>query len=411
MHKSGIRILNAYFFFWYLIPVTLAIFYPSNLSAEYRYGVDLLQLMPIILIFYSFYFVSITIQNSYLLFEDFYLNDKNIIDNIIFQSLKTIIFLLLAFMFLNVAGSSYRQQISVSSLGSLGFIFLTVNCWLKTEVIFDFLRTLHGKVSSKRLNILKIFGVLIPLIMFVNHAFDVFFIFAGIVAYFNFKNLNEIFKRNVLISFFLYFPLLIIAIFLVLLIGFGNKIGYEFFFQSIQEIDYWKTIFDYLIWRISIALAAIQSTVEVFYLQPNDFDVLKINFNNSLLRLSTILQINFDINEINTINRLNFINLFSDNSNLSSGTSPGLIAGLMMTANPIFIIAYIIFSSFVLNMFAIFINKEFNIFVPFILMIFFHFIFDNPLGLFVIPEVSFLYLVFFLFFYLCYVSKNKVIKI
>ena len=204
----------------------------------------------------------------------------------------------------------------------------------------------------------------------------------------------------------IYLPFSLVVIFLVLFVGFGNKVGYDFFLQNITNPEYILYVFQYIVWRISISIAAIQSTLEVFYMQAAAFDVLEINFRNSLSRLSTLFQINYDRHEVGTINRLNFMHLFSDNSSLISGTSPGLIAGLMLTQNPFLIIFYIFFSTFILNMFGVFIPKGSNFISPFILMTFFAFIFDNPLGLFVFPEVSSISLVLFLFFYLCYVHRK-----
>jgi hypothetical protein len=165
---------------------------------------------------------------------------------------------------------------------------------------------------------------------------------------------------------------------------------------------------EYIIWRLSIYFVSIQSV----------FDSLNAGIFDSYLSFKTSLELSFDRlgalmdlsvyqNEVRTIERLNFLYLFPQNDNYISGTSPGLVAGLLISGSAIFSIIYVLFSSVVISLLTMTLKNKITIFSSAMIMLYFLFLFDNPMKFLVFPEVELTQLLLFLLFFSFYFKIRK----
>lgn len=408
--KNTFLIVLIYALIFYALPTVLYVNFPLIFEREFRPNIDIYVVTFLILIVLFSYFSSFLSFYRLKKLFIFAVNDSNQLNSYTFQLIKTSIFFAIGILFFFLIGFSYRQTgTGVSSYGVLGYISLFALAYLKTEVIFDLVSYLNGYRLPTAKKILKLLGNFFPLLMLVSGAFAIPFVLVSFLIYWPIGNLSKFFQVNLIKGFLIFFPLFLILFVLLIIAGFANKYGFEFLMNALQDNAIQNYIIEYLIWRISIYYVSIQSVID--NLQLGIFDTLysfQTSLNLSFDRLGTLFGLSVHQNEIRTLERLNFLYLFPQNDNYNSGTSPGLVAGLLLSGSAIFAILYVIFSSIIISLLTATLKNQLSLISSFILMIYFMFLFDNPLKFFVFPENEVTQLIIFLFFYFFYVNISRV---
>ncbi len=407
--SNSFLIFAAYIFVFYFIPYLLFINFESVFQREFRPSVEVLTIFSSVLVVSFGYFVSFFSIHSCTKNYIFDVRDINYLNSNYFLIFKSIIFLVISIYFFIFIGTSYRQTgLSLSGYGYLGFISLFCLAYLKTEIIFDLISFLNGKKLSLDKKIFKFFGTFVPISLLVSGAFSIPFVLVSFLLYFPLESFSKIFKLNFIKSIIIFSPAVLLMAFLIILVGFGNKYDFDVVLNSMLDPEFQNFMKEYIIWRLSIYFVSIQSV----------FDSLNAGIFDSYLSFKTSLELSFDRlgalmdlsvyqNEVRTIERLNFLYLFPQNDNYISGTSPGLVAGLLISGSAIFSIIYVLFSSVVISLLTMTLKNKITIFSSAMIMLYFLFLFDNPMKFLVFPEVELTQLLLFLLFFSFYFKIRK----
>ena len=336
--QNSIQIFITYIFIFYLVPLTFYFYDKSIFEREFIVSINLSETIPIIFLVIFAYLTTFFIFSSSTRRVSYAIARNNFFNSYLFQLIKGAIFLTAAIYFFLILGASYRQTGSgVSSYGSLGYISLFSIFFLKTEVIFDFICFLNGQRSNTLMKVIKFFGIFIPLALFVNASFDIPFIVLAFLLYFPLVKSDMVLKIDFFKNLILFLFVSILGLFLVLLVGFGNKIGFEVFISNIFTYEFIIYVLEYLAWRVSVFFASIQAAIDNLqngYLS-SDYTFSKL-IDLSIDRQSALFDFSAYQNEIRTIERLNNLHLFPQSLNFNEGTSPGLIAGLLYSSSVVF---------------------------------------------------------------------------
>lgn len=206
-------------------------------------------------------------------------------------------------------------------------------------------------------------------------------------------------------------PLAAVACGVVLLIGIGNKFGYELFLQP-ELFSFLKSYAGTLATRMSTsAVSAVAlfndsfSATQDLRFDTSGVDAMIKTFSN---RASLVLGLGFESGHVPTVDRLNFLNIFND-YHARAGASPGLIGSIYylpyLPLGIIFVVFYYIFLVRVLASQAL-MQEKLNIIskvaIPMLMLNFF----EAPLNIFHIFDPAFINFSFFLVFF-TFIKQDK----
>lgn len=340
-----------------------------------------------------------------------------------------IFFLILAIIILQVIFNSTFPKIKGIYIGkSLTHLLLTV---FTITIIFYFLASLHffltqdisfrGTTRMRNADaIIVLMFAITPMIKIFTFFILVYFLKYGKISKFLKFNLILILLSSILslnsslgimfialllllllhpkvftikISFFtllFLFIFAIIAVNLVIFIGFANKGGIDFALKFYTSVDQLYRMYGIVISRIS------SSFMSAFILSNNYMFDYNLQLNSISWSIETMLQrlylmiplVDYPNSEILTVNRLNYLIVFKDFL-LTAGATPGIIATIFYTP-------FFPFSIFTISLFVYLIIASLNRYFKYIMrynylsmlsvvFLVFNF-FENPLGLLIIFE-------------------------
>lgn len=383
----------------YLPGIFLYFGFQEGFNITYRVASN--PIIPFSLTFISFAFFFFCYA---LIFDNFHLYSRKL-DKRIAQAF--IIFLLMLmvltsfYFFINFSDSSFRHtsRFSESSpLVALLFLLLPIMKYLVAKIV---LHVSSGySINKFTRNFLVVF--LICSLFSINSSLGIIIIPVLLLLLYKKKLLIE----KIEIKNFIYLAIAAIPLMLLIVyVGIGNKIGYDFIFWD-NAYGYLKDYFLVVLIRPTTSLFSVVYLFELYLFDFNfSLNTFQATFDTFTNRVSLLLGLGFNSELIPTVDRINYLELYNA-YNPRAGATPNILASMyLMPFGVIFIPAYVY-----LVIRLVFLNysntKKHNVISILIVSIMILSMFEAPINIFVIIDQNFITFVFIILYEFFFNSKK-----
>lgn len=294
----------------------------------------------------SLFFVFVTFLCFLAVGKIPYIKVRPLSSRVVFFILAVIVFIFFIFsvyFFLNFT-SSFRHKNRLSDAGVLVAFLFFIKPIVYYIVALMLIHVLNGfKLGSWSRFLL--FLILISTILFLNSSLQFIIVPIILIMLFFprllFVELNRLGFKYVLLIVFL----VPVSCFLVVFIGVGNKVGYNFLLSD-EGVYYLKNFGSVLFPRMSTSLFSsvviFENIISGYYFSDKVVDGILATLTN---RFSLFLPLDkFDADLINTVNRLNYLEVFNSHAD-RAGASPGIISSVFFF--PLFPLSFFIIPMYV----------------------------------------------------------------
>lgn len=284
-----------------------------------------LTALPIIALFFVLYFCI------YFVFSNFprlkIVKLSHVFAVWLFFLLAAVYFISSAYFFM-AFDVSFRHSSRLAEGGVLVALMFFLKPLVYIYILFYIVSILNG---ARRGPISKctLFLIFCGSILSINSALQIVFIFILLAIIFapRFLSLSLFklgFRRLFLI--FMLGPLLCVS---VVVMGVGNKVGFDFLISH-QGVEYLKGYVGVLFSRMSTSLMSLVIISQNFFFDPQlSLSSLSSFYSTFTNRLSIIVPgfFSFDYSLIDTVNRMNYVEVFASHAQ-RAGASPGIISSI-----------------------------------------------------------------------------------
>lgn len=328
MDKQYFYCLKAFFAFLGLMYIPGLIYYPffqDGFHNYFNYSGGLYGNFFVVFTFFSIAtFLSFWFFSKIPYMKINYLNSKFIF---YFISIMIVVFFILSIFFFYNYTSSFRHKNRLADAGGAVTLLFLLKPLIYFIVSLMLLHVLNGNGLGKKSRLLLIL-ILVSTVLFLNSSLQFIIIpviliilFAPKMLVINFYSINLKYLLLILIS----GPILC---FVVVFIGVGNKLGYDFLLTK-EGWVYLKGFGNVLFPRMSTSLFSTVIMFDNFY---NGVTFSSEVYNGIASTLSNRLSLifpseNFNSDLISTVNRLNYMEVFNHHAD-RAGASPGIISSV-----------------------------------------------------------------------------------
>lgn len=400
---NNVVVIKSFYLFMIVLYVPGLIFFPFFEEAyQYYFNYSSSPYLPF---FLSLIFFSI----PFLLF--FYFSEKITRTRLFFFSPNTVayfivitamIYFIASFIFSLNYSSSFRHVSRFSDAGPSATLVFMLKPFCDFILLLSIIHVVNGEVLGPKVKI-SLMLIFLGSALSLNSSLAVLFFPLVLGALFYRKifiiPLFSSLRRILLL--FIFAPL---AVFSILLIGIGNKIGYDVFLSEIS-VSYFVNMMGELATRVSTSLFSvtmlwdnyIQGFLSAMNLGHDSGESLIHTASN---RMSLVIGGGFDRDLIATVDRMNYLNLFKD-YHPRAGASPGVLASMFYF--PIFPLGLVfvpLFYVLVLRSVAIHIDDRLKYNSIYLFSIFYLTLglFESPLNVFMLLDPLLVLLVFVMIF-------------
>ncbi|WP_348709016.1 hypothetical protein [uncultured Pseudoalteromonas sp.] len=319
------------------------------------------------------------------------------------------LFLLLSFLYFLLSvnfsinfTSSFRHVNRLSNAGPLVSLLFLIKPMMFFIVSLMLIHILNGNTLGKKTRF-SLFLIFLASVLSINSSLHVLAVPILLLMLFK-PNLflltsKDINWRYTFLAVF-FAPIVIVG---VLVIGVGNKVGYEFLMTE-EGLSFVKGYGDILFPRMSTglfsAIIMLQDAFDGVFYSNDIVDAIMSTLHN---RFSLILPLDhFDPSLINTVNRLNYMIVFANHAE-RAGASPGILASVFYT--PLFPFTFFLIPAYVFLLYrSLAYHMNSNVSLNILSCLVFPYLmlnlFESPLNIFYILDP-----IFILFFSVCVLGR------